>query len=215
MHRYIIGFVAAAIAVVVSLYALLSPAAFETRGPQAQLTGFNRSSPFGDDYSGQNFVEEVDWTNSHADPILSKLVPPIDGLKPADIHDTYDEIRGAGRRHEAVDMMAPRGTPVRAATSGKIAKLFVSKPGGLTIYQFDRTEKYCFYYAHLAAYAADLAEGREVQAGDLIGYVGSSGNAQEDSPHLHFAVFELGPDKKWWEGAPINPYKYLLHAAGQ
>ncbi len=215
MYRYIIGLVVTVMAVVVSLYAFLSPTTRETHRSQVQPIRFNGSSPFGDDYSGRNFVEEMDWSNSQTDPILSKLAPPIDGLKPGAIHDTYNDVRGAGRRHEAVDMMAPRGTPVRAVTSGKIAKLFVSKPGGLTIYQFDATEKYCFYYAHLAAYAAGLAEGREVLAGDLIGYVGSSGNAREDSPHLHLAVFELGPDKKWWEGIPINPYKYLLHAAGQ
>lgn len=195
--------------------ALLCPTVRETHRSQMRLTNVNGSSPFGDDYSGRNFVEEIDWSNPHADPILNKLVPPIDGLKSEDIHDTYNDVRGARRRHEAVDMMAPRGTPVYAVTSGKVAKLFVSKPGGLTIYQFDATEKYCFYYAHLAAYAAGLTEGREVRAGDLVGYVGSSGNAREDSPHLHFAIFELGPNKEWWEGVPINPYKYLLHAAGQ
>jgi peptidoglycan LD-endopeptidase LytH len=138
---------------------------------------------------------------------------PIRGLKRTDIQDTFDQARAAGeRRHEATDIMSPRGTPVAAVDNGIIAKLFRSKPGGLTIYQFDSTEKFCFYYAHLDRYAEGLKEGALVKRGDTIGYVGSTGNADPAAPHLHFAIFELGPEKRWWEGKPINPYPILIKA---
>ena len=105
--------------------------------------------------------------------------------------------------------MAPRGTPVVAVDDGKVVKLFNSKPGGLTVYQFDPDEKLAYYYAHLDRYAPGLAEGTVVKRGDVIGYVGSTGNANPDAPHLHFAVFVLGPEKRWWQGTPINPYPLL------
>lgn len=144
-------------------------------------------------------------------PIRLRL--PLDNLKLTDIQDTFNQSRGAGtRKHEATDIMAPRGTPIHAVSDGTIKKLFLSKPGGITIYQFDPTEMYCYYYAHLDRYAEGLHEGQQVKAGDLIGYVGSTGDANANAPHLHFAVFELGPEKKWWEGTPINPYSILVNA---
>ncbi len=105
--------------------------------------------------------------------------------------------------------MAPRGTPVLAAADGKIVKLFDSKPGGLTIYEFDPSESVAYYYAHLDRYAAGIAAGLQVKQGEVIGYVGSTGNASPDAPHLHFAIFRLGPEKHWWQGTPINPYPLL------
>jgi murein DD-endopeptidase MepM/ murein hydrolase activator NlpD len=105
--------------------------------------------------------------------------------------------------------MAPKGTKVVAAADGKIVKLFTSKPGGLTVYQFDPTEKYAYYYAHLDRYADGLKEGAEFKRGDLIGYVGTTGNADPNAPHLHFAVFELTPEKQWWKGTPVDPYPLL------
>jgi len=152
----------------------------------------------------------------HADrlPVLpraSGIGPPIAGLAGKDLHDSFDEKRG-GRPHEAIDIMAPRGTPVLAVDSGTIRKLFQSKAGGFTVYQFDSDELYCYYYAHLDRYAEGLTEGKAVQRGDLIGYVGSSGNAKPDAPHLHFAIFLLSPEKRWWEGKAINPYPILIHA---
>jgi murein DD-endopeptidase MepM/ murein hydrolase activator NlpD len=142
---------------------------------------------------------------------LRRLGLPILNLKASNIPDTYDQSRD-GRKHEATDIMAPRGTPVVAVDNGIIQKLFESKQGGLTVYQFDPTERYCFYYAHLDRYAEGLREGQLVKRGDRIGYVGSTGNADEAAPHLHFAIFELGPEKKWWEGKPINPYPILKRA---
>jgi murein DD-endopeptidase MepM/ murein hydrolase activator NlpD len=123
---------------------------------------------------------------------------------------TFNELRGGGsRRHEAMDILAPRGTPVLASVDGRIAKLFTSAAGGLTIYQFDEEERYCYYYAHLDAYAANLAEGQRVARGQVVGYVGTTGNAPPDTPHLHFAIFRLGDDKRWWEGDPIDPITFL------
>lgn len=136
------------------------------------------------------------------------LLIPVDGVGPDDLYSSFAEPRNT-RPHEAIDIMAPRGTPVRAVADGRIAKLFTSEPGGLTIYQFDRDERVAYYYAHLDRYEAGVAEGLEVRRGDLIGYVGSTGNASDDAPHLHFAVLVLGPEKRWWEGQPIDPYPLL------
>lgn len=133
---------------------------------------------------------------------------PVDGVAPTDLYPSFDEARGT-RRHEAIDIMAPRGTPVRAAVDGAVVKLFTSDAGGLTVYQFDRDERLAYYYAHLDRYADGLREGRVLSRGDVLGYVGSTGNASADAPHLHFAIFELGPEKRWWEGRPIDPYPLL------
>jgi murein DD-endopeptidase MepM/ murein hydrolase activator NlpD len=138
-----------------------------------------------------------------------RLTMPVLGAKPADLLDTFEEKRGEARKHEAVDIIAPRGTPVVAVEDGVIRKLFNSKPGGLTIYHFDEQETYCYYYAHLDRYADGLVEGQRVHRGEVIGYVGTTGNAPPGTPHLHFAIFRLGPEKRWWEGTPVNPYPVL------
>ncbi|MFL6593219.1 MAG: M23 family metallopeptidase [Luteimonas sp.] len=142
-------------------------------------------------------------------PGADALLLPVAGVAPAQLTDTFNQTRDGTRRHEALDIMAARGTPVLAASDGTIAKLFTSVPGGLTIYEFDPTRTYAYYYAHLDRYAAALAEGNPVHRGDVIGYVGSTGNASEDAPHLHFAIFVLGPEKQWWKGTPIDPYPLL------
>lgn len=139
---------------------------------------------------------------------MPSLAIPVEGIATTELYPSFADARG-GRLHEAIDIMAPRGTPVHAATDGRIAKLFTSDTGGLTIYQFDRDERLACYYAHLDRYEPGLKEGAEVSRGDRIGYVGSTGNASADAPHLHFAVFELGPEKRWWEGRPIDPYPML------
>ena len=133
---------------------------------------------------------------------------PVDGVDAEDLRDTYAEARGS-RSHEALDIIAPRNTKVRAVENGRIEKLFTSKPGGLTIYEFDPTETFAYYYAHLDRYEDGLREGQIVKRGDVIGYVGSTGNASPDAPHLHFAVFRLTPARQWWKGEPINPYAIL------
>jgi murein DD-endopeptidase MepM/ murein hydrolase activator NlpD len=138
-----------------------------------------------------------------------KLLVPVEGIKASQVEDTFGQPRGKERRHEALDIMAPKGTRVVAAADGKVVKLFNSKPGGLTVYQFDPGEKYAYYYAHLDRYADGIKEGMELKRGDLVGYVGSTGNAKAEAPHLHFAVVELTPQKQWWKGTPVDPYPML------
>ena len=138
-----------------------------------------------------------------------QLLVPVQGVLSSQLVDTFTQARGEGRLHDAIDIMATRGTPVLAVADGRVAKLFDSKPGGLTVYQFDSEEKLAYYYAHLDHYAAGLAEGQQLKRGEVLGYVGSTGNASESAPHLHFAVFVLGPDKKWWQGTAVNPYPLL------
>jgi murein DD-endopeptidase MepM/ murein hydrolase activator NlpD len=138
------------------------------------------------------------------------LLLPVQGIAASDLRDTFGDGRDSNQRgHEAIDILAPRGTPVLAVADGPIVKLFLSKPGGITIYQFDMTGQLAYYYAHLDRYAPGLAEGQTVRRGSVVGYVGSTGNANPEAPHLHFAIFKLGPEKQWWKGEPINPFVYL------
>ncbi|MDQ6685773.1 MAG: M23 family metallopeptidase, partial [Pseudomonadota bacterium] len=128
------------------------------------------------------------------------------------VRDTFAEGR-PGHLHEAIDIAAPRGTPVLAAADGVLVKLFSSVPGGLTLYQFDSSDRFALYYAHLDRYAEGLHEGVVLRRGDVIGYVGSTGNAVPEAPHLHFAVFRLGPTKQWWKAEAVNPFVALTTAA--
>lgn len=152
------------------------------------------------------------------DPLGAELLAqrplqvPVVGIPPARLVDGYQERRGK-RRHEAIDILAPAGTSVVAVDDGRIAKLFTSKAGGLTIYHYDPTGRLAYYYAHLQGYAPGLREGQEVKRGEVIGYVGVTGNSAPDTPHLHFAVFRLGDPPKWWRGEAVNPYPALSRAA--
>ena len=138
------------------------------------------------------------------------LLLPVQGVAASDLRDTFDDGRdGDTRGHEAIDIMAARGTPVLAVDDGRIARLFLSEPGGITVYQFDPSGQFAYYYAHLDRYADGLAEGQTVRRGAVLGYVGTTGNASPDAPHLHFALFRLGPEKQWWKGEPINPFEFL------
>jgi peptidoglycan LD-endopeptidase LytH len=138
-----------------------------------------------------------------------RLGLPVHGVERDELRDTFDEMRGATRRHEALDILAPRHTPVLAVEDGRVAKLFFSNAGGMTIYQYDPTSTYAYYYAHLERYADGLEDGDAVKRGQVIGYVGTSGNAPHDTPHLHFAIFRLTGDRRWWQGTAIDPYPVL------
>lgn len=151
----------------------------------------------------------VSATAPELQPQPGFLVIPVAGIKANQLSDTFIQARGDGRSHEAIDIVAPRGTLVFAVDDGNVAKLFNSEPGGLTVYQFDLGEKFAYFYGHLDSYAPGLTEGQRLKRGELVGYVGSSGNANLVAPHLHFAIFVLGPEKDWWQGAPINPYPLL------
>jgi peptidoglycan LD-endopeptidase LytH len=135
------------------------------------------------------------------------LIVPIAGVRTADLVDTWGAPRSGGRHHEGVDIMAPLGTPVRAAADGEIVKLFTSELGGLTIYQRDASGRLILYYAHLSAYAPDLTVGMPVRQGQVIATVGQTGNAT--TPHLHFEVQRAGPGRHWWRGEAVNPYLAL------
>ena len=143
-----------------------------------------------------------------ADLRQRRLEVPVRGIARSALTTSFDESRSDGR-HEAMDILAPRNTPIVAVEDGTIAKLFQSKAGGTTIYQFDPTSTYAYYYAHLERYADDLREGLQVRRGDVLGYVGTSGNAPKNTPHLHFAIFKLGDDRRWWQGTAIDPFDVL------
>ena len=145
-------------------------------------------------------------------PVTSLLIP-VQGVNANALTDTFNDARSQGRSHDAIDIMAPAGTPVLAVADGHVEKLFTSERGGLTIYQFEPTGRLAYYYAHLQAYAPDLGQKQSIKRGDVLGYVGSTGNASPQAPHLHFAVFILGPEKRWWEGQAINPYPLLSGTA--
>lgn len=142
----------------------------------------------------------------------SELVIPVAGVSADDLFDTFTDARSAGtRRHEAIDIMAPVGTPVIAAGPGKVERLFLSDAGGKTVYIRSPDGRRIYYYAHLRSYAPTLVEGARIEAGEPIGTVGSSGNADGQAPHLHFAIMRTTPDKMWFEdAAAINPYPLLV-----
>ncbi len=138
------------------------------------------------------------------------LIIPVDGIEKRSLYDSFSDGRGA-RKHEAIDIHAPRGTPVLAAGDGCVVKLFRSIAGGITLYQFDLEGNFAYYYAHLDRYADGVKEGSQLQQGDVLGYVGTTGNAAAKAPHLHFAIFRLGPEKRWWKGTAINPYAVFTY----
>jgi murein DD-endopeptidase MepM/ murein hydrolase activator NlpD len=136
------------------------------------------------------------------------MIVPVASVARSAMRDMFNEVRG-NRRHEAIDILAPRGTPVIAADDGVVKKLFTSKPGGLTVYEFDPDQRFCYYYAHLDRYADGLHEGQTLRRGEILGYVGTTGNAPKDTPHLHFALIRLNADRHWWQGTYVNPYPLL------
>ena len=133
------------------------------------------------------------------------LLIPVKGLTADDLVSSFSDARGK-RVHEAIDILAPRNTEVLAVEDGRVAKLFTSVAGGITVYQFDPSEAFVYYYAHLNGYASGLKEGQELKKGDVVGYVGTTGNAPESTPHLHFAISKLNPDKRWWGGTALDPF---------
>jgi murein DD-endopeptidase MepM/ murein hydrolase activator NlpD len=138
------------------------------------------------------------------------LLVPVAGVAASQLSDTFGDARGGERRHEALDIPAPAGTPVIAAAGGTIEKLFRSEEGGNTVYVRSPDRRTLYYYAHLQAYAPGLEAGNAVARGQRLGMVGSSGNADPSAPHLHFAVMRTDPDAEWWKPATaINPYPLL------
>ena len=149
----------------------------------------------------------VDAGHAVADLKQRHLLIPVQGADARALRDTFADARQGGRRHEALDIPAPRLTPVLAVEDGTIEKLFMSVRGGLTIYEFEPSLTYAYYYAHLDGYAPGLKEHVQVHQGDVIGFVGTTGNAPKDAPHLHFSIFVLTSAHQWWRGTAVNPYK--------
>jgi murein DD-endopeptidase MepM/ murein hydrolase activator NlpD len=147
--------------------------------------------------STSNFVGTVD------------LIVPVAGVRPEQLLDTFDDARSEGRVHDAIDIPAAAETPVLAAADGMIVKLFQSERGGTTIYQLNAKQDLIFYYAHLSHYADGLAEGDIVRQGQVIAYVGDTGNAGPGNYHLHFSIALVSDPKRYWEGTNINPYPLL------
>lgn len=143
--------------------------------------------------------------------LASAMIVPVAGVRPADLLDTFDAPRSGNRRHNALDIPAPRNTPVLAATRGRILSLFTSDAGGLMIYASDPTDRFVLMYAHLALYATGIKEGMPLSRGDTIGYVGTSGNAPPSVPHLHFALARTTDVTRWWSGMPVDPRPLLQH----
>jgi peptidoglycan LD-endopeptidase LytH len=155
-------------------------------------------------------MAEIHGSAANAAPLAGTLIVPVKGIPASDLRDTYTEARGGGERaHEALDIPAPRGTPVLAAVGGRVLKLFDSKAGGLMVYATDSTERFIYMYGHLDRYAPGLAEGQPLTQGQVIGTVGTTGNAPPNLPHLHFAIARTNDVKVWWKGEPVNPYPLL------
>jgi murein DD-endopeptidase MepM/ murein hydrolase activator NlpD len=163
-----------------------------------------------------NVVTETTEPDDRPQLVLapSGLAIPVAGQTPESLVDTYTQARAGGARvHDAIDIMAPAGTPVVSAAEGIVEKLFFSRGGGgITVYVRSPDRRWIYYYAHLQEYAPGLTEGQRVARGDRLGTVGSSGNANPAGPHLHFAVHRAEPDDPWYEGTPVNPYPLLAGA---
>jgi murein DD-endopeptidase MepM/ murein hydrolase activator NlpD len=141
-----------------------------------------------------------------------ELIVPVAGVTADELLDTFHDRRG-NRMHGALDIPAPRGTPVLSADDGRVLKLHTSRGGGLTVYVADPTEQFVYFYAHLDGYRQGLAEGQRVRKGDVLGYVGTTGNAPPNLPHLHFAITRTEDVSKWWRGTPIDPRPLLRAGA--
>ena len=174
------------------------------------------------------YLQETSQLAIAAEPVIERSAPPsaqipryarndgevlipVAGITAGGLRPMFHEKRGS-RVHEAIDILAPRGTPVVAAVDGTVRKLFTSNAGGLTIYQYDLAEEKVYYYAHLDRYENGVREGLTVKKGDVIGFVGTTGNAPPGTPHLHFSISVLPSTKEWWKGTAIDPYPILTGA---
>ena len=177
-----------------AVLALAAPAAAQRSARMALLTTFPVS---------MNRGSAVETLRARS------LLLPVEGILPSQLHDTYNDARSGGRVHDAIDIHAPRGTPVLATADGMVIKLHQGARGGNSLYQLDDDGRTRYYYAHLDHYAAGVNEGVRVTRGQVIGYVGDTGNAQPGDYHLHFAIAILNDVSRWWGGDNVNPYAVL------
>ena len=170
--------------------------------PRVVLAGVTAPAPI--PRASVSSTEAVDY-------ILARgMEIPVAGATMSQLRDTFDEGRDGGRIHRALDIMAPRGTAVLSADSGRILRVSSSALGGNSIYATDPLGRVVYYYAHLDGFQPGLTQGASVARGDTLGFVGTTGNAPKDAPHLHFQVMRMPPDGKYWDGDAINPYPLLL-----
>lgn len=159
---------------------------------------------------GHNGPRDAAVSDDDLDALWQRqLMVPVEGAARHTIRDNFTAPRGSGRIHGALDLLAPRGTPVMAAADHIIGRLVEGPVGGIVIYAYDADERFVYYYAHLDRYRRGLAVGDRVAKGSVIGYVGTTGNAPPNTPHLHFQVMKRGRGRAWWDGPPINPYTYF------
>jgi len=185
----------------------------DSRSVSTATTGPTGATPA----SGSPATSAASPTASDADLELvsRELTMPLAGIDPMKLHSNFDALRGAGRRHEALDIMAPRRTPVLSAAPGRVLKLFTSHDGGLMVYAADSSERFILMYAHLDGYAPGLRDGAPLARGQLIGYVGFTGNASPKAPHLHFAIARSGDLRRWSKGTAVDPLPLLQRAHGR
>ena len=169
-------------------------------GPPVTQTGDARGAV------GAREPDDVQYLRSR------RLVVPVAGVQPEELRNDFYAARSGGRRHNAIDILAPYGTPVISADDGYVVRLSRNNAGGIVLYATDPEERVVYYYAHLAGYHDGVTAGRTLAKGDTIGYVGTSGNAPEDTPHLHFQITRMRPGGRYWAGEPLNPYPLLKHA---
>lgn len=156
---------------------------------------------------GRNAVSEEEAVNY----LMARgMEIPVAGRTVQNLEDSFDAGRDGGRTHRSLDILAPRGTPVLAADSGRILRISGNRLGGNTVYTTDPQERIVYYYAHLDAYQRGLVQGMTIARGDTLGFVGTTGNAPKDTPHLHFQVMRMPADGKYWDGEAINPYPLFL-----
>jgi murein DD-endopeptidase MepM/ murein hydrolase activator NlpD len=166
-------------------------------------------SQFVEDLPPESPVDQTTSPPMQPETPSDKLMIPVKGIKRTQLQDTFTQARASGRTHDAIDIMAPGGTPVLAAADGEILKFFDSKDGGTTIYEITADKKYILYYAHLQSRQPGLNEHDQVKRGQVIAYVGDTGNAGPGNYHLHFAIAEAVDPKRWWSGPYINPFPLL------
>jgi peptidoglycan LD-endopeptidase LytH len=185
-----------------------APAALDTTAPTAPVV-LAPADPAGADVPGVGTPELPAAPQVPAADDGLGLLIPVQGVAAASLVDTYEQARGQGRRHDAIDIMAPRGTPVLATANGVVMKLFQSERGGITLYELAPDRRTIYYYAHLDRYAPGIAEGQALRRGQLLGYVGNTGDAGPGNYHLHFEVSTTTDPKRYWGGVPQNPYPLL------
>lgn len=216
--RFLVGLVVGLAFGAISTFFLMQSASVESAGGDPEVTAdgvVTISSPIEpeqleaeESVAAEPALRSTPPLQEPANLDAAEVIIPVVGVGREDLRPMFDEVRGS-RQHRAIDILAPRGTPVLAAIDGTVGKLFLSRPGGITIYQYDPSRAWIYYYAHLDAYAPGLVEGQQLRRGDVIGFVGSTGNAPPGAPHLHFSIEKLAQPGVWWKSEPVDPYPIL------